>query len=48
LGLSPLRFERGLGGHGEVMIGRLEPVALDARDPHELARFYANLWLVWD
>ena len=31
------------GGHNEVMIGRLETVVLDARDPHKLAGFYAEV-----
>ncbi|HET9137939.1 VOC family protein [Actinophytocola sp.] len=30
-------------GAYEIMIGRLETVVLDARDPQELARFYAEL-----
>jgi catechol 2,3-dioxygenase-like lactoylglutathione lyase family enzyme len=36
-------FGSGASGHNEAMIGRLETVVLDARDPHELARFYAEL-----
>jgi catechol 2,3-dioxygenase-like lactoylglutathione lyase family enzyme len=33
----------GAGGHVDVMIGRLETVVLDAREPHKLARFYAEV-----
>jgi catechol 2,3-dioxygenase-like lactoylglutathione lyase family enzyme len=36
-------FDSGADGHARAMIGRLETVVLDTRDPHELARFYAEI-----
>lgn len=36
-------FDAVRGGHANVMIGRLETIVLDTREPRRLARFYADL-----
>jgi catechol 2,3-dioxygenase-like lactoylglutathione lyase family enzyme len=37
------RFRRGLLGNPPTMIGKLETIVLDTRDPARLARFYTQL-----
>jgi catechol 2,3-dioxygenase-like lactoylglutathione lyase family enzyme len=38
-----MMFHAPRAGHAHIMIGRLETIVLDTREPRHLARFYAEL-----